>query len=833
MTAGRCIPLAELTAADLGTAGGKGANLGELVRAGFAVPDGFVVTTAAYRDAAANLAEPSHDSVLEAAMPQSVRDEIADGYRALGQSRVAVRSSATAEDLPGAAFAGQQDTFLGIEGEDALIDAVRRCWASLWTERAVSYRARLGVDDGSVAIAVVVQRMVSAEMAGVMFTADPVTGARDRIVIDSSPGLGESVVSGLVTPDHAVLDADDAVIERRAGRAESVIRERAGGGTETVDAGEADTTRLTDAQLARLAAEGRRIAAHFGRPQDIEWAIVDDAVSILQARPMTALPPAPRRLTRRQRITGPVILELVPRRPYPMEVSAWIRPNVGPHVEGLVGGIVGARFSLDDVLPTSDAIVQEFIPPNPAPTHHVPARVVRTLGRLGRDPRAWADDPRRARFRADAGALDATNLAAASWSELLAIPERAGRITDLMTELRVGYLPAAGGAMVRLRLLLALLRRSDLFALLILDAQTATQEANAQLAAIAQLIRDDPDLAQRAHGLDGAGLRDLIARDPAATEVRGALESFGEQFGHRETGSVLLPKDPTWRETPETVLSLVTVLLDGDTSGDAKGDPDSATSNAAAAHGPDRDAARSALDAVLRHPLIRRTRSQDRVRRLVHKASAGVTVREDTHFELTRTMPIVRAAVLELGRRLADAGAIGDADDVWLLTLDDLRPLSGPDDARGDLAPIVERRRAKFAEVAASPLIATTTMYPKRAGRAVEGALVSGVGGGGGRAAGAVRIVTGPDEFAALKAGEVLVCPATNPSWTPLFARAAAVVVDNGGLASHAAIVAREYGIAAVMGTGDGTAVLETGQRVIVDGTLGAVFAEDGDAGGA
>ncbi|GAA1465104.1 PEP/pyruvate-binding domain-containing protein [Microbacterium thalassium] len=812
MTDSPCIPLSDLTAADLAVAGGKGANLGELVRAGFAVPDGFVVTTDAYRKAVAAVADPSLDAVLGPEVPDAVRDGILASYSALGGGRVAVRSSATAEDLPGAAFAGQQDTFLGIEGEAQLLDAVRKCWASLWTERAIAYRARLGIDDASVAIAVVVQRMVPADLAGVMFTADPVTGARDRIVIDSNPGLGEAVVAGLVTPDHAVLGSDGTVLERRAGRAETVIRESEAGGTETVEG--ADAARLTDAQLARLAGQGRRIAAHFGRPQDIEWAVVDDRISILQARPMTALPPAPRKLTRRQRITGPVILELVPRRPDPMEMSAWVDPNVGPHVEGLVGGIAGARFSLKDVLPVKDAVVQEFIPPNPEPTPRVPKRLLRTIGRLGRDPRAWATDPRLAQYQADVAALAAIDVEKASWSELLGIPERAGRIDDVMTDLRVEYLPAAGGAMVRLRMLLTLLGRKDRFSALILDAQTQTQAANTALAGIADLIREDPDLAARARGLDGAALADLIATDPAAGPVREALEDFLDRYGHRETASVLLPKDPTWAEAPETLLSLVAVLLDDDVD-----------------RRPDPDAASSALDAVLRHPLIRRTHSEDRVRRLVHKASAGVTVREDTHFELTRTMPVVRTAVLELGRRLADAGAIADPEDIWLLTLEDLRGLAGPDDPRGDLAAIVERRRSAFAELAASPLIAPTTLYPKMAAASVEGALASGVGGGGGRASGPVRVVNGPDEFATLQAGEVLVCPATNPSWTPLFARAAAVVVDNGGLASHAAIVAREYGIAAVMGTGNGTGVLETGTRVTVDGDLGVVFAEaDGDS---
>ncbi|HMR22256.1 MAG TPA: PEP/pyruvate-binding domain-containing protein, partial [Micropruina sp.] len=265
------MPLTRIGAADLETAGGKGANLGELMAAGFRVPRGFVVTTAAYRRAVGAPGPQTRDAVRALPVPDDIARAIAERYAEIGAGPVAVRSSATAEDLPGAAFAGQQDSYLGVVGEQRVIDAVRDCWASLWTERAIAYRERLGIDPGGVAIAVVVQRMVEADHAGVMFTADPVTGARDRIVIDSNPGLGEAVVSGLVTPDHVVLDAGDRVVEHRPGRREVIIRSRRDGGTQQVD--EAASGAPERADLIRLAAVGRRIAEHFGRPQDIEWAI--------------------------------------------------------------------------------------------------------------------------------------------------------------------------------------------------------------------------------------------------------------------------------------------------------------------------------------------------------------------------------------------------------------------------------------------------------------------------------------------------------------------------------------------------------------------------------
>ena len=229
------VPLSDLTRNDLATGGGKAANLGELVRAGFPVPDGFVVTTDAYatviqpldlnipeRTAAGEGASVRTD-IEKASVPADLRTEITNAYSALGSGPVAVRSSATAEDLPGAAFAGQQDTYLNIVGEPALIDSVRRCWGSLWTERAIAYRNRIKIDPADVGIAVVIQRMINAEVAGVMFTADPVSGDRETIVVDASSGLGEAVVSGLVTPDHYALDGRGLIRDYRPGRREVIV----------------------------------------------------------------------------------------------------------------------------------------------------------------------------------------------------------------------------------------------------------------------------------------------------------------------------------------------------------------------------------------------------------------------------------------------------------------------------------------------------------------------------------------------------------------------------------------------------------------------------------
>src|SRR5258707_11377893 len=285
----------------LALVGGKAANLGELTNAKLPVPPGFCVTTTAYALVAADaglpgvldtyatredgdakqlseMAQAARNCILAATIPTDIADAISEAYSVLGSGEplpVAVRSSATAEDLPFASFAGQQDTYLNIVGAEAVLDAVRRCWASLWTDRAVSYRESLGLDQSSVKLAVVVQRMIESAVAGVLFTAHPVTGKRRQAVIDANPGLGEAVVSGATNPDHFVVNtATGEIVERRLGDKRVVIRGTAGGGTlRSEESSGRNEDCLTDEQIRTLAELGARVEAYYGQPQDTEWAI--------------------------------------------------------------------------------------------------------------------------------------------------------------------------------------------------------------------------------------------------------------------------------------------------------------------------------------------------------------------------------------------------------------------------------------------------------------------------------------------------------------------------------------------------------------------------------
>ncbi len=775
-----CIPLDRLSREDLAVAGGKGANLGELVGAGYAVPPGFVVTTGAYRAAAASGWRE---------VPEDVEAAVREAYADLGAPAVAVRSSATAEDLPGAAFAGQQDTYLDVEGADAVVDAVRDCWASLRSERAVAYRRRIGVGEDEVAMAVVVQQMARPDWAGVLFTADPVTGARDRVVVDSFPGLGEAVVGGHVTPDHAVVDADGQVVERREG-------ERPG-------------QALPEEVLAELARVGRSVAAHFGSPQDVEWVVRDGRVVLTQARPMTALPPPPVDLNPFQRLFGPVLLELLPRRPLPLELTAWTDVVVQRHLGRMFAGIAAVRVDVRTMLPRVDGVVQSFVPPVPRPSLRTPLRLLRSAVRSVRLRAGdWPRDPLTDQLRSRADALAALDLSSASWEQLQGVQPETAEILAGLGDLRARYLPAAARSLALLALALLVRGRPVGMGELLVGADTETMRANAALDELATVVREDPALRELFGALTGEDLVAAVKTRPEAALLRERLEGFLDRYGHREGSTILLLRDPPWVDAPASVLGLVRALA---------ADPAGAGDDAGP--GTDLPVRRAEPPA---HPV------PAGLGPLVEAAVEGVAMREDTHFEISRTMPVLRRTVLEQGRRLAEHGWLERAEDVWWLLRDELAGL--PDPAAAEPEPrwreVVDRRRDAGAALAGSPLIAPASLYP--APPDASGALLAGVPGGGGRATGAVRVVAGPEEFGTLRPGEVLVCAATSPPWTPLFSRAAAVVVDHGGPASHAAIVAREYGLPVVLATSTGTTTLTTGQVVTVDGDHGLVLEADG-----
>ncbi len=816
-------PLADFGKDDLPLAGGKGANLGELIRAGYDVPPGFIVTTAAYdlllqdgRNGGSPTGEEARRAIEKAEIPAAIRDGLLDAYRQLGSPAVAVRSSATAEDLPGAAFAGQQETILNVQGEAALLDAVRVCWASLWSERAVAYRLRQQVDADTVKLAVVVQKMVDADAAGVMFSADPVTGARGELIIDANPGLGEAVVAGLVTPDHIVVDKrSKRVIEQRLGRREVMVRAKAGGGTEQIRGGAQATGPVLSAGAVRqLADMGMRIEQHYGAPQDIEWAWIQDGAQagkfvILQARPITALP-EPVKLSGPAQMLIPILAEMWPERPYPLDLTTFtgaVEQAIGHLLVTLIGD---SAPDPDQALVQEDAVAVRFRPPQMHPRPGMIVTLVLALWRTRRyDPARWQADPLLADYVRRGRDLEPADLKQLTWPENLEVLRAALGLIPQSMVLREKYLPWAGVDLGRLWLLLRLTGHGDHLGDLLSGIDTKTIETNQALEALAAQIRGDPVLRETFARCDAKDLKPALERTGSGGAFLKSLDSFLDRYGYRETSITI--SQPAWVDKPAFVLGILKVLA-----------------GAEARPAADAQSWQRARDELLRTTMLGKWPLRRPFLRWLTNARALFQIREDTHFYAMMRQPPVRHVALELGRRLEGTRALDMLEDVFHLRLEEFAALGEawpPDEKRiAELRELVRRRKAKRESLAGVPLVDPRLL--RRASDSEDDAnvLLHGSSGSPGMASGPARIVHDSSEFGRLQPGDVLVAPMTNPAWTPLFQRAAAVVVDTGGAASHAAIVAREYGIPAVMGTVDGTAQLKDGQQVRVDGTRGIVL---------
>jgi rifampicin phosphotransferase len=824
---------------DLMLAGGKGANLGELVHRGFAVPPGFVITTAAYDlllqtnavqdrlnnilasldvekpDSVAEISRQIHDLFQQIPIPAQITDEILRAYQELNDGAVAVRSSATAEDLPQAAFAGQQETFLNVIGEQQLMDAVRGCWASLWSERAILYRARQNIDQSTVKLAVVVQTMIPAEAAGVMFTANPVSGEREELIIDANPGLGEAVVGGMVTPDHFVINKRSRRIqEQRPGRREVVIHAKTGGGVEQIHSTKeiTNTSALPLPAVSKLAGAGIEIERHYGAPQDIEWAWMQDDSKIgkfyiLQSRPMTALP-EPLNVSGPMRLVVPMLAEMWPTRPYPLDMTTFtgmIERAIGILLFTMIGK---SAPNPDESFLEEDGVVVQFKPPQVRPSPSMLFTPWITMWRTRHyDLSRWESDPLLAEYLAKVRLIEQRDLGSLTWQRTIETIKESLALVPHVMELRERYLPRAIPSLAGLWLLLSLARRTDRFGTVVSGVKTKTTETNQALEELARQIRADKALHDLFARHDTQQLRSALQASKEGKIFLKQFETFLDQYGHRETSLTI--SQPAWKDQPEDVFAILKVLAETEPP-----KPDSY------------DAWRRTRDELLAGSILGKRLFRNLFLKSLTNARYFFQIREDTHFYATMVQPSIRRAALALGKRLVEADALGDIEEVFHLRLDELEAVGQiwppKEQEITKIRSLVAQRKRKRQSLANKPMIDPRLLAISSTRG--EGVLLSGTSGSPGMAQGPAKIVHNFSEFGKLRSGDVLVAPVTNPAWTPLFQRAVAVVVDTGGTASHAAIVAREYGIPAVMGTITGTKELADGQWIQVDGSRGLVL---------
>lgn len=816
-------------AADPAASGGKGASLARLTQGGFAVPSGIVVPAAAYRAFLA--AVPGVDAMVAALRPEDAADlharcaalratlvaaplppELDMALRArlpalLEGGRVSVRSSATLEDLAGAAFAGQHDTYLNVAGVDGVLDAVRRCWASLWEDRAVRYRHERGFALDAAAMAVVVQRMVRSEVAGVAFSMDPVRGDLDRIVVNAAYGLGETVVSGEGGVDqYALSKRTGEVVERVIAEKTHALRSTENG-TERVEVDPAQRTApaLSDDALAALRDLVMRVERFYAFPQDTEWALAEGALYLLQSRPVTEFPARWTRDESAERFPNPITpltwdftthgfheslahsLELLG---YPPFAGTWFERFDGyvygnqTAVQLFTQGLQVRVESLEELRAKKDDWIDRY-------------RWVQEL------PVAWARDLDR--YLLGLGRLSAVDLHslgdAALWHHLRAVDETGREYfrPNIAISITQGVLHRTLYGLVAM--LVGRERAPVLYDGLTCFCETKTNLVNADLYRLYRLVREDPALERALLETERRALweSDALAGHP---HFAAAFARFIENHGHREVDFDAYV--PTWSGQPWVVLeNLRLMLLQGDVADPAEREVELRARQSAAE--------REYLEAM--PPELRNFAAE-----LLRLTRAYTALDDLEHYQTTRLSIPFRAAIVELGRRLAAHGVLDAPDDVFFLRKRTLAALM--EDGRADGA--ADEARRSRAEYEAAKGRTPSRVYGEEAEAPAAGAL-RGLPGSPGVAEGPVCRVHGVEDFARFTPGSVLVARTTNPAWTPLFYSAVAVVTESGGPLSHGAVTAREVGVPAVMAVHGALAALADGERVRVNGSQGTV----------
>ncbi|MBM0225903.1 MULTISPECIES: rifamycin-inactivating phosphotransferase [Micromonospora] len=855
------LDLQEVDETQVAVVGGKAAHLGGLSRIeGIRVPAGFCVTTAAFRRIMAEA--PSIDDRLDqlsrlnpddreairtlsaeirrtiegTAIPGDLAAAITQALAQLGeQAAYAVRSSATAEDLPTASFAGQQDTYLNVVGPAAILQHVSRCWASLFTERAVTYRQRNGIDHRTVDMAVIVQQMVFPHAAGILFTADPVTGNRKVATVDASFGLGEALVSGLVNPDVFKV-RDGEVIAKAVAAKQRAVHALPAGGTQEVaiDPQRQEQPTLTDAQVVRLVQLGRRIEAHFGRPQDIEWCLVDEDFQIVQSRPITTLFPIPAARDRENHVYVSVGHQQMMTDPMkPLGVSVWQLTAMAPMHEA--GGRLfvdvtrrlaspASRAGLLEVAGRGDPLIRDaletvldrhdFVPTLPdagpggppasgasAPIETDPAIVTELIERSQASIAALRCDIR-------------TKTGPALFDFLLEAFQEHKRVLGdpLSMQAIMAGMEATWWLNDQLQEWLGEKNAAD--TLTLSAPGNVTSEMGLALLDVADVIRPHPEVVAFLQGVEDDGFLDELPKFAGGTEARHAIEAYLDRYGMRCVGEIDITR-PRWRERPTTLVPVILDHVRNFEPGAAKRRFEQG-----------RQAAQRKAQEVLEHlrALPDGEHKANEAKRMIDRVRTFIGYREYPKYGIVSRYFVYKQALLEEAERLVQANVLREKEDIFYLTFQELHDVVRSNQVDDKL--IQQRKDAFRSYHALTPPRVLTSDGEVIAGAyrrddVPTGALI-GLPVSAGTIEGRARVILDMAQ-ADLEPGDILVTAHTDPSWTPLFVAIAGLVTEVGGLMTHGAVIAREYGLPAVVGVLDATRLIPDGQRIRVHGSDGYV----------
>jgi phosphoenolpyruvate synthase/pyruvate phosphate dikinase len=841
--------------------GGKGAYLGELSRIeGVRVPAGFCVTTDAFRrimagapsidDRLGRLSRLNPDdresirtlsaeirrAIEGIPIPDDVAAAVTSAIAQLGErAAYAVRSSATAEDLPTASFAGQQDTYLNVVGPAEILRHVSRCWASLFTERAVTYRLRNGFGHRKLHMAVVVQQMVFPQAAGILFTADPVTGNRKVASMEASFGLGEGLVSGLVNA-YVYEVRDGEVVAKAVAAKQLAIHASPAGGTEeqTIEPERQEQPALTDAQVVRLAQLGRRIEAHFSCPQDIEWCLVDDDFQIVQSRPITTLFPIPAAgdgenhvyvsVGHGQMMTDPM---------KPLGLSVWQLTTPRPMNEAggrlfvdvtRALGSPTSRAGLLEVMGKSDPLIRDaletildrgdFIPSLPdegpvgAPAGDAPApietdpAIVAEL--IGRTQASIATLKRDIRTKVGSALLDFILEDIQELKRILFDPQS--------HQVFMSAMEAAWWLNEQLQAWLGEKNAADTLTQSV--PHNVTSEMGLALLDVADVIRPHPEVVAFLQHVQDESFLDELVKLAGGREARDAILAWLDEYGMRCVGEIDITR-PRWSERPTTLVPVILGNIKNFEPGAGKRRFEQGRQEAWEKEQELLERLRALPDGE---------RKAEEAKRMIDRVRTFIGYREYRKYGMVSRYFVYKQALLEEAERLVQAHVLHEKEDIFYLRFEELQDVVRMNQVDDQL--IRERKEAFRSYQALTPPRVLTSDGEGIAGAyrrddLPAGALV-GLPVSAGTVEGRARVILDMAE-ADLEPGDILVTAYTDPSWTPLFVTIKGLVTEVGGVMTHGAVIAREYGLPAVVGVEHATRLIQDGQQIRLHGTDGYV----------
>lgn len=810
------VKLQDIGRNDIGIAGGKGANLGELIQMGCRVPDGFIIKTNVYEDVMTrngidrmiaelekeqskeSKMEEVYNRLLQSTLDVKIRDAIIKAYEEMGENqKVAIRSSATAEDLPDASFAGQQETYLNIQDTDVMIRKIMECYASLWGRRAYTYRKVTGYSSKSVALALVVQEMVDADISGVMFTSNPETGNDNEVVINASYGLGESIVSGKITPDSYVFDKRGTCLKKRLGEKETkVVGDR--NGTKVVANTEEERGKeaLSLELGAKLVKEGKRIENHYQAPMDIEWAIKDGEIYILQARQITTIREKEEETT--YSAIGNVAkkalkrisfsLEHCPIAYYPLDFDlGMVISDVRTKLFGEIGFDSQREFEMDDLGVLS--ITKQKMRMN-RNFFSIPFRM-KTFTDYNKN--SEAGEALFNELTATLKELETTDIEHGDFKQTKEIIEKIYQFQEKICFLRFRYyiLPVT----VIVKKVNKIFQKAGMSANEVFrNLPYHTWLMNKDMVFLANQLKNNKELVQRME--KGLTFHDM--REDFEEETK-LVDEYLKKYGWKTDFNCYPYTGRSWNENKERFFHILvsTVLT-------KEGNMERATQVKV-----------EMQDVDERLKKVVPPKKWETLRGNLNYFRVAQVKREESQYMWETAFAVFRRVIRHLVELIP--GAFETEDDIKYCRIQEVYQICDEGKVSDGLKKKVKDRKdaRQLAEMVWEEL-KQKVLKGKNDG-------LRGVGASRGVATGKACVVERVEDFDKVEEGTILVCHFTEPEWTPLFAKVKAAVTDTGGELSHAAIVAREYGMPAVLGVGNATSIIKDGDELIVDGTKGVV----------